>query len=74
MFLMQGISGCLCWVSQWWDSDPHNEFQANYPRIKFAALLWKSDNEKANGGYISKKDNPSKPKVHFTPLAEDDFC
>ncbi|XP_069151897.1 uncharacterized protein [Solanum lycopersicum] len=41
------------------DTDGH---LANYLRNRYAAWLWRYDSYKVNGGYISKNDDPPKPK------------
>ncbi|KAH0681199.1 hypothetical protein KY284_022284 [Solanum tuberosum] len=46
---------------------------ANYLRNRYAALLWRYDNDKFKGGYISENDDPPKPKGQFTTPTEQDF-
>ena len=52
------------------DTDGH---LANYLRNRHAALLWRYDIDKVNGGYVSENDDPPKPKGQFTTPTEDDI-
>ncbi|WMV34494.1 hypothetical protein MTR67_027879 [Solanum verrucosum] len=48
-----------------------NNFRSNYLRSRYATLLWNYDSEKAEVGYVSDNDDPSKPRSHFTPPNHD---
>ncbi|KAH0655595.1 hypothetical protein KY285_030477 [Solanum tuberosum] len=48
-----------------------NNFRSDYLRSRYAALLWNYGSEKAEAGYVSDNDDPSKPRGHFTPPNHD---
>ncbi|KAG5611111.1 hypothetical protein H5410_022392 [Solanum commersonii] len=48
-------------------------FCSNYLRNRYATLLWRYDNDKAEGGYVSENDDPQKPKGQFTSPPEKDL-
>uniref|UniRef100_M1BV35 Ulp1 protease family, C-terminal catalytic domain containing protein n=1 Tax=Solanum tuberosum TaxID=4113 RepID=M1BV35_SOLTU len=48
-----------------------NGFRSNYLRSRYATLLCKYDSQKAEAGYVSDNDDPSKPRGHFTPPDHD---
>jgi len=48
-----------------------SNFRSDYLRSRYAALLWNYGSEKAEAGYVSDNDDPSKPRDHFTPPNHD---
>ncbi|KAG5606532.1 hypothetical protein H5410_028024 [Solanum commersonii] len=52
---------------------PHDGFCSYYLRNRYAALLWRYVNDKANGGYVSENDDLQKPKGQFTSPPEEDL-
>ncbi|KAG5592218.1 hypothetical protein H5410_042732 [Solanum commersonii] len=48
-----------------------NNFRFDYRRSRYAALLWNYGSEKAEAGYVSDNDDPSKTWGHFTPPNHD---
>ncbi|KAH0642464.1 hypothetical protein KY290_034053 [Solanum tuberosum] len=48
-----------------------NNFRSNYLRSRYAALLWNYGSEKAEAGYVSDNDDPSKLRDNFTPPNHD---
>ncbi|KAH0761454.1 hypothetical protein KY290_017527 [Solanum tuberosum] len=48
-----------------------NNFRSDYLRSRYEALLWNYGSEKAEAGYVSDNDDPSKPRDNFTPPNHD---
>ncbi|XP_049369610.1 uncharacterized protein LOC125834523 [Solanum verrucosum] len=48
-----------------------NNFCSDYLRSRYTALLWNYGSEKAEAGYVTDNDDPSKPRGHFTPPNHD---
>ncbi|KAH0681580.1 hypothetical protein KY284_022665 [Solanum tuberosum] len=48
-------------------------FRSDYLRNRYATLLWRYDNDKADDGYVSENDDPQKPKGQFTSPPEEDL-
>ncbi|KAH0722903.1 hypothetical protein KY290_005568 [Solanum tuberosum] len=48
-----------------------NNFRSDYLRSRYTTLLWNYGSEKAEAGYVSDNDDPSKPTGHFTPPNHD---
>ncbi|KAH0657828.1 hypothetical protein KY289_026576 [Solanum tuberosum] len=71
--IQQGIVDCL-WVrllNSLVMKFQSNGFRSNYLRSRYATLLCKYDSQKAEAGYVSDNDDPSKPRGHFTPPDHD---
>ncbi|WMV07522.1 hypothetical protein MTR67_000907 [Solanum verrucosum] len=52
---------------------PPDGYVSSYLHNRYATLLWRYDNDKAKGGYISVNDDPQKSKGEFTAPSEEDL-
>jgi len=50
---------------------PSNDFRSDYLRTRYATLLWKYGLNKAETGYVSENDDPTRSKSDYTPPTED---
>uniref|UniRef100_M1CIF2 HVA22 e n=1 Tax=Solanum tuberosum TaxID=4113 RepID=M1CIF2_SOLTU len=76
--LLQPILQCDCGMSFFeFLSDeinmPSNDFRSDYLRTRYATLLLKYGLNKAETGYVSENDDPTRSKSDYTPPTKDDL-
>ncbi|KAH0722563.1 hypothetical protein KY290_005214 [Solanum tuberosum] len=50
---------------------PSTRFRSDYLRKRYATLLWKYGTDKAETGFVSDNDDPTRPKNDYTSPAQD---